>query len=209
MKRLLLFLLLVAPMAMFGDEVTFTFVNLSSATFSASAAGLAFDHAINVLVTDNTTGKNIMLLATDSGFTGSATHFDPGPPLVADYLGSGSGSVLIMTGSTTYLTGRMEDSGRLEAEYPSRAGAFLSRFLVDAVDPAILTALGTSTHFAPEGSVSLTIAETSFDGTTLHGTLGGGQVTIETVSVVPEPAGLALAGVGLLGTLAVMRRKTV
>lgn len=212
MKRVLLVGILgLAAMVARADEVTFTFVNLSNATFSATASGLQFANAVNVLVTDNTTGKNVMLTALDSGNTGAAHDFMPGPPLVADYSGSGANSVLVATGSNTFLSGEMADSGRLEADYPDKAGAFLSRFHVAFVDPGILGELGTGPHWAPDGSVSLTLAQTSFDGTTLHATLGGGEFTITTVpaTVVPEgPTGtMMLFGIGLSGVALAGRRR--
>lgn len=208
MRKLIVLALLGYSLSGWADEITFTGVNFAGSTFQASAAGLSFQNVVNVLVTDNTTGKSVMLLSVQSGNTGASTDFVPGPPLEADYLAGGAGSVLIASGGHTYLSGSMEDSGRLEAEYPNRAGAFLSRFNVSFVDPAVLAELGTSTHFAPEGSVSLTIGETSFDGTTLHATLGGSQVTIETepVTVVPEAATLLLFGMGMTCTALIGRR---
>lgn len=210
MKKVLFLALLASTSLLYADEITFTGVNFAGSTFSASAAGLSFGNVVNVLVTDNTTGKSIMLLSVQSGSTGTATDFVPGPPLIADYNGAGANSVLVMTGGHTYLSGAMEDSGRLEAEWPNRAGAFLSRFNVSFVDPAVLTELGTSTRFAPEGSVSLTLGETAFDGTTLHATLGGSQITIETqaVTVVPEVRSLFLYGTGILVCLLPLRRIT-
>lgn len=211
MKRVLLVGILgLAAMAAQADQVTFTCVNFSHSTFSATAAELQFANCVNVLVTDNSTGKSEMLLAVDSGNTGAATDFKPGPPLEADYLGSGAGSALIAASGHTYLTGTMADGGRLEANYPNAAGAFLSRFHVDFVDPAVLTALGSPTHWAPDGSVSLTLAETSFDGTTLHATLGGGEYTITTLAAaVPEvPTGtMLLFGIGLSSVALAGRRR--
>lgn len=185
-SAMLLFCFIAATLS-FADEITFTAVNLSHSTFSADDVALMFGNAINVLVTDNTTGKSIMLLSVQSGNTGPATDFVPGPPLIADYSAAGANSVLIASTGTTYLSGDMQDSGRLEADYPDKAGAFLSRFHVDFVSPTILLELGTSTHFAPEGSVSLTVAETSFTDGILNATLGGSQITIETQPPVPEP----------------------
>lgn len=186
MKRLLLLILLGLATASVADEITFTFVNLSNATFSASAAGLEFGQGVNVLVTDNNNGKSVMLTALDSGNTGASTHFDVGPPLVVDYSGSGPDSALVAASGHTFLSGAMADSGRLEANYPDAAGAFLSRFHVSFVDPAILTSLGTSTRWAPDGSVSLTLAQTDFDDGVLHARLGGGEFTITTEAPVPE-----------------------
>lgn len=179
-----------------ADEVTFTFVNLSNATFEADKGQLVFGNAVNVLVTDNTNGKSMTLTALDSGNTGAATHFAPGPPLQADYSGSGPASALVAASGHVFLSGTVLDGGRLEADYPDKAGAFLSRFHVDIVDPAVLTSLGTSTHFSPDGSVSLTLAETSFDGTTLHAVLGGGEFTITTEAPVPESPSAILLMIG-------------
>ena len=200
MKRSLLLILLGLSIAAYGDEITCTGINFAHSSFSASAAGLALGNAVNVLCTDNTTGKDAMLISIQSGSTGASTDFVPGPPLTADYSHGGTNSVLIASGGTTFLSGIMEDSGRLEAEWPNRAGAFLSRFHVTSVDPTILTDLGlpSTTHIAPEGSVSLTIGETSFNGTTLDATLGGSQITIETQSAVAEPLTMVLFGTGTL-----------
>lgn len=191
-----LLLLMLLPVALAADEITFTFVNLSNATFSASASGLAFSQAVNVLVSDNNTGKSVMLTALDSGNTGASTDFTVGPPLVVDYLGSGTNSALVATGTRTFLAGEMADSGRLEANYPDGAGAFLSRFHVSFVDPTILTELGTSTHWEPDGSVSLTLAETHFADGVLTATLGGGEFTITTTAPVSEPLTMLLMGSG-------------
>lgn len=206
MKKYLLMAVLSLSSFAFGDEITFSFVNLSNATFSASASELQFANAVNVLVTDNSNGKSMTLTALDSGNTGTSTRFAAGPPLEADYLGSGANSALVAASGHVFLSGTMEDSGRLEAAYPDKPGAFLSRFLVTTVDPAILAELGTGPRWAPEGSVSLTLAETSFDGTTLTATLGGGEFTITTEAAVPETATLLLFGTGLLMTMAGAKR---
>lgn len=206
MRKCLALALLLYSLPALCDEVTWTCVNFSQTTVSASAAGLQFANCVNVLVTDNNNGHSIMLFALGSGSTGAATSFTPGPPLIADYNGAGADSVLVATGGHTFLSGTMEDSGRLEAEWPDRAGAFLSRFNVTFVDSTVLTELGTSAHWEPEGSVSLTLAETTFDGTTLGGTLGGGQFTITTTGVVPENASLFLFGTGMAVATVGVRR---
>lgn len=201
---------LSAIAVVWADEVTFTGVNFGHSTLTATAGGLQFANVINVLATDNSTGKSVMLLSIQSGNTGASTDFVAGPPLVADYLGSGAGSVLVASNGHTFLSGMMEDSGRAEAEYPDRAGAFLSRFLVNFVDPAVLTELGTSTHWKPEGSVSLTFAQTRFDGAsgTLDAVLGGSQITIETTGITPEVTPLWLLVTGMfLTSLAVKARR--
>lgn len=206
MKKFFVVALLSALPAL-ADEVTFTAVNFANSTFSASSSSLMFGNAVNVLVTDNTTGKSVMLLSIQSGNTGASTDFTAGPPLIADYMGSGAQSVLIASSGHTYLTGDMADSGRLEAEWPDRAGAFLSRFHVDFVDPAVLKELGTGPRWAPEGSVSLTFAQTAFDGTTLDATLGGSQITIETEGIIPEPGCLWLMATGMFLTSLAMKMR--
>lgn len=206
MKKILLLALLALASAVMADEITFTFVNFSQSTFSASSSELQFANAINVLVTNNSNGKSLMLTAVDSGNTGEATDFTGGPPLTADYNGSGTNSALITSNGHTFLSGEMADSGRLEAEWPNRAGAFLSRFHVSFIDPAILTELDAGNRVEPEGSVSLTLAETQFNGTTLTATLGGGEYTITTTSIIPEPASLLCFGTGL-GLMTLWARK--
>lgn len=181
-----------------ADVVTFTYLNLTGASFTASASGLAFGNAVNVLATDNTNGHNMILTALDSGSTGTSFAFLPGPPLTADYLGAGPGSVLVKNGGTTFLSGSMSLGGHLEADYPNEAGGFASRFIVNFVDPSILTALGTTTTVDPDGSIVLTFDQTAFNGTTLTGVLGGGSITIETSAPVPETSSIFLAITGLL-----------
>lgn len=198
MRKLFVLALLLYSLPVLCDEITWTCVNFSHSTVSGSAAGFQFANCVNIQVTDNTTGKSVTLLASDSAHTGAATNFVPGPPLVADYAGGGVNSALVANSGHTFLSGAIEDSGRLEAEWPDRAGAFLSRFAVSFVDPAVLTELGSPTHWEPEGSVSATLAETTFDGTTLGGTLGGGEFTITTTSVVPETTTLLLFGTGMM-----------
>lgn len=190
-----------------ADVVTFTFLNFNAASFAGSPADMAFGNAVNVLVTDNTNGHNMFLTSFDSGFTGAALLFSPGPPLVADYGAAGAGSVLVRNGGTTFLSGEMSRGGHLEADYPNEAGGFASRFLVTFVDPAILTALGTTTKVDPDGSVVLTFDQTAFNGTTLTGVLGGGSITIETAAPVPETSSLFLALAGLLVCGLYIRRK--
>lgn len=193
-----------------ADEVTFTFLNFGASSFAASSTGLTFGNAINVLVTDNNNGHSMTLAAVDSGFTGSASTFTAGPPLVAIFGAAGANSVLIESGSHVFLSGAMDPENELEAEYPDRAGAFLSRFSVSFVDPAVLSGLGTSTKFAPDGSVSLTLGETSFGDGKLDATLGGGAVTIETTTV-PEPSALILLILGSImsGTYIAKRKEAV
>lgn len=208
MKRILVVALLMLATAAWGDEITFTFVNLDKSIFAANATELSFGDAENVLITNNTNGKSLALASTDTGHTGSATSFVVGPPLEADYSAGGAASVSVETGGHVFLSGAMDNLGRLEANYPNAAGAFLSRFAVESVDPAILAELGASGTVAPEGSVSLTLAETHLIGSTLHATLGGGEFTIETlpVTTVPEPATLLMFGLGIAGTALLGRR---
>lgn len=201
MKKRCLLLCLTLAVSAWADEITFTAINFSHSTFSATAGELQFGNAINIAVTDNSTGKSIMLLGpVQSGSTGAATDFVPGPPLVADYSAGGADSVLVESPGHTFLSGVMNDSGRLEADYPDKAGAFLSRFRVTSLDPAILADLGVKGTVRPEGSVSLTLGQTSFDGTTLDATLGGSQITIETQAPVAEVSTMFLFATGVLLT---------
>lgn len=206
MKKILAVALLGLATTVWADEVTWTCVNFAQSSVSGSATEFQFANCINVLVTNNTNGKSVMLTAVDSGNTGTSTDFTAGPPLVADYNGSGPRSILVTSNGHDFLTGEMADSGRLEAQWPDRAGAFLSRFHVTFVDSAVLAELGTGPRWEPEGSVSLTLAETAFNGTTLTGTLGGGEYTITTTGITPEVATLFLYGTGLTAIMLAGRR---
>lgn len=190
-----------------ADELTFNFVNLSNATFIASSSGLSFGNATNIQVTDNSTGSSFTFVSLDSGFTGAATFLSVSPLYEAEYGPGGSGSVMIATGGTTFLSGTMDDKSRFGADYPNGSGAFLGEFHVTFLNPVILSDLGLSgDKIDPIGSVSLTVGETSLSGTTLNGVLGGGAVTIE-VTPIPETSSILLLPTGLLVCGLYIRKK--
>jgi hypothetical protein len=79
-------------------------------------------------------------------------------------------------------------------------GSFLSAFTVTFVDPALLAALHTGPGFMPSGSVSTTFLgdDCNVAAMTCTGQLSTAGVSIQTPTVIPEPEGLGVLGMGLL-----------
>ena len=212
MKKLALlgFLLLVFATCAVADELTFSFILGAPISLTASAAGLSSGPAMNVVVSDTTTGTHFSLAGTFTASTGPATIFHNfGTFIDATYSAGGVNSVLIVDPSNNPLVkGNMEANGAFNTTIPRGTGAFLGMFDVTFVSPAVLAMFGLGPGFLPVGSVAATFVNDNFDGTTVTGRIGGGTVTIQTPrAVVPESASLGLLGMGLLTTAGVLRRR--
>jgi hypothetical protein len=206
---LLGFLLLAFATCAVADEITFSYIIGDPGSLTATAAaGLMSGPAMNVLVSDATTGVEFALAGTFNDSTGPGTLTNFGTFVVGAFTAGGTNSVTIVDPSMNPLvTGNMMNNSAFLAQFPLGTGAFLGSFQVTFVDPAVLALFGLGPAFKTVGSVSSTFADVTFDGTTISGTLGGGTVTIQTPTVVPEPAGLGLLGMGLLTTAGVLRRR--
>jgi hypothetical protein len=203
MKKLWLLLILCAALAAcaFADEITFSFINGAPGSLTASAAGLTAGVAMNIVVSDATTGAEFPLLGTFTASTGPSSSFTVTPPLVqAEYTAGGLKSVLIVDQFNNLLVaGRMDDHGAFLTGFPDGRGAFLGAFDVSFVSPAVLGLFGLGPQVLPTGSVSATFANDNFDGTTVTGELGGGTVTVETPVAEGSTWMLMLTGVTLAG----------
>lgn len=219
MKKVASLVLVVLAVLVIGavfaraDQITFSFIgNTSIQNLSAGLGGFAAGPSLNVLVTDATTGVRIDLPGVFTTSTGIANSFTvlTSPNLVlASYSAGGADSVLItsLDGKTVYVAGVNENRGEFVSAYPSGTGAFLNSFTVTQVDPAVLGMFGLGPGFDSRGSVSITSGTGNLVGRdALAATIGGGTVTIESTAI-PEPAGLGLAGMGLLAAAGMVRRR--
>lgn len=198
-----LFLLaLGAGLTAFADQITFSFVSQAGnlTTVVASSAGLTAGPALNVLVTDSTTGVSDPLSGLVNMSTGPASSFTVLPTVVVSaFTAGGSNSVSIVNPITLapILSGTTNDNSTMVATYPGGTGAFLAGFHVTFVDPSILAAFGLKT-VDPRGSLSLTFGQDVLTGgKTINGVAGGGSITV-TATPTPEPASLGLLGGGML-----------
>jgi hypothetical protein len=202
MKKLLLLLVLLLSFAscVLADEITFSFIVGLPGSLVANAGGLVAGPAVNIVVSDATTGAEFPLLGTFTANTGAASSFNVAPGLItASYLGDGFNSVLIVdSGGFTLVAGRMDDHGAFLTGYPDGRGSFLGAFDVAFVSPAVLGLFGLGPEWLPTGAVSATFGSDNFDGVTVTGELGGGSVTVQTPVTEPATWTLAIVGVGLL-----------
>lgn len=196
-----------------ADQITFSFIGSSaSQTLDAGLGSFTAGPALNVLVTDVTTGVTINLpgiFTTSTGIANSFTVLTSPNLVLANYSAGGSSSVLITSpdGKTDYVAGVNQDHGTFISGYPNGTGAFLNNFDVTAVDPAVLAMFGLGPGFDAQGSVSITSGGGNLLGPdNLGATVGGGSVTVQTTPVV-EPARQGLVVLGGLGIAAIFRRK--
>lgn len=200
-------LVLVASSFMWGDQITFSFVYTSTTapTFKAETGGVTLGPASNVLITDNTKNISLPLSGIASLSTGPSTSFITLPDLlIASFSAGGTDSISITSGSTTLLSGIINDHASVVSTFPAGAGSFLGTFTVTFVNPSIFAKFGLAPVFDPTGSVSSTYAGANLVNTReLDATGGGGAVTITApqAAVVPESATLLLGLAGLVLTV--------
>lgn len=197
----LLLLVLGAGLLASADQITFSFVSQAGnlTTVIASSAGLTAGPALNVLVTDSTTGVSSPLSGLVNMSTGPSSSFTVLPTVVvSSFTAGGSDSVSIVNAITLapILTGTTNDNSTMVATYPGGTGAFLAGFHVTFVDPSVLAAFGLKT-VDPRGSLSLTFGQDVLTGKSIAGVAGGGSITV-TATPTPEPASLGLLGGGIL-----------
>lgn len=199
MKKLMLFTLLVSATYALCDDITFSFIqNGAGVNLTSTAAGMTATDATNLAVSDTALGLEFPL----TGFTSAST----GPPssvviTPTSYLAaySSGGSVTITEGGVPILTGSpMFDMSHLSSNLSEDTGSFAGEFTVTSVSPAILGMFGLGPKFKPDGSISITFAESNVVGAELFAVIGGGSVTIETPAPVPEVRSILLLVSGLV-----------
>jgi hypothetical protein len=204
------FTLLLAATAV-ADQINFNFTVGGPGSVKATmAGGLTSGPSGLTSISDTTTGvihpSGGEYVNGNTGPAISLMQF--GNQVIATFSAGGANSVLVEDASHTVLVrGNMENDASLLSTVPVGTGSFLGVFHVTFVNPAVLAAFGVGPSFSPDGSVSFTLGNASFDGTTFTAAIGGGAVTIESAkTMVPEPAGLGLLGMGLLTVAGGLRR---
>ena len=211
MRKLTMWAILLASTAAAADQITFSFIIGAPGTVAASPTGFASGPAMNVVVSDSTTGASFPLSGTFTDSAGASMAFNVSPSfIVATYFGAGADSVLIVDSmGNPLVAGAMNDDATFLTAIPDGAGSFIAGFTPSFVSPAVLALFGLGPAFTPSGSVSETFAHDDFDPTTMTvtGQLGGGTVTVTTPTPpIPEPGGLALIGMTLLSMIGWLRR---
>jgi hypothetical protein len=192
-------LLFVVPAA--AEDITFSFALGSAGSVNADLSGVAAGPAVNVSVSDPTTGMTFPLDGSFTSETGAAGAFlvlKSAAIVLVMYDGAGGVSVLIVDADDNPLVaGEMQGRTSFLSLYPAGAGAMLGVFDATYVSPAVLAMFGLGPEFGPDGPVLLTFGNANVVGVDhLEASVGGGTVT--TNSVVPKPTALFLAGTGLL-----------
>lgn len=194
MKRAVLALLVLAATATFADDITFNFgSNGTSVNLTSFVTGMTAS-TLNVSVSD-THGLMFPLPGVVDASTGDATSVTiTAGSYIATY-GEG-GSVTITEGGVTLLSGSpMFARSNLSSNLSENTGSFQGEFNVTSVNPSVLSKFGLGPGFKPDGSFSLTFAESDVIGTELTAVIGGGSVTIETPAApTPEAATLLYFG---------------
>lgn len=208
MKRVVLALLVLAATAAFADDITFIFSNGGDiANLTSGGPGMFAGPADIVAVSDTVKGLEFPLTATVNASTGIASSITVTLTSYVAIFTSG-GDVTVTEGGTSLLTGSpMFDNSHLSSNLSEDTGSFQGEFNVTSVNPTILAKFGLGPGFKPDGSFSLTFAESNLVGADLTAIIGGGSVTIETPTApTPEAATLLYFGMAAL-TVACYRRK--
>jgi hypothetical protein len=214
--------LLFAATPALADEITFSFIGNSNLTnVEANSSGLTVGPALNIAISNATTGVSIPLAGLFNSSTGAATFFAVTPNLVvATYAPGGTDSVSIVDPIThaVLISGVMNDSSALLAHIPGGSGSFRGTFDVTDVSSTILSEFGLAS-FDPNGSVGFTFGQDSAVGGTLSSVIGGGSVTFVATPLAPTPEAstMLLMGSGLIFiswfarkvNLAALRRREV
>jgi hypothetical protein len=188
-------LLLALTTFAFSDIITFTVVGTGSVDFTAGLAGMMAGPADVTLVTDVSTGKSFPLSDTFHASAGAAHSITIGATSYTAFFSPGATDSVDIPG---VVTGNMLDESEATA-VTGGAGSFSGEFEVTFVSPAILAELGVGPKWNPTGSVGVTFHESTVNGHTLTGEIGGGSTTVLTVATpIPEPMPLVLLSAGVL-----------
>jgi hypothetical protein len=211
MKRLALLGVVVLSFACaaVADQINFNYTLGADGSVTATSAGLTSGTSDLTNISDTTKGVIVPFSGTYvNGNTGPATSFQQfGTILIASFNGAGANSVLVVDSLNNVLVaGSMDNNATLLSSLLVGTGSFLGTFTVSFVSPAALALFGLGPNFLPNGSVAFTLGNAQFDGTTFTANIGGGSVTIETPTAVPEPTGLGILGVGFLTLAGGLRR---
>ena len=211
MRRTALLLLTIASFGVLAlaDEVTFNYAIAPPGSVLADANGFIAGPSATMSVSDNRTKTTFPIVGGNFSTTaGPASSFVIIPTFVAaTFAGSGANSVIItdMMGNPL-VVGMTQDGAHFVTNIPDGTGTYASTFTVTFVAPSILSLFGLGPNFLPDGSVSLTSAHANLSGMgDVVAEIGGGTVTVQTPSVVPEPWGLGIVGICILASFAKFR----
>lgn len=184
-----------------ADLINFNFTLGDPTSVTATAAGLVAGPSTLTSISDSTKSTIVPFAGTfvtaTTGPAISLTQF--GTIVIGTFTAGGTNSVLVEDSMGNVLvSGSTDDVGSLLSTVSNGTGSFLATFRVTSISPAALALFGLGPGFLPNGVVVFTIGNTAFDGTTYTAAIGGGAVTIQTPTAVPEPTGLGILGMGLL-----------
>jgi hypothetical protein len=200
-------LLVIFTNAAMADNIAFHFYGGGS----VAATPAQFTSSLTTLVSAEDTDTSTLVSTTGNaslatGAVSSATY-NPGVQLSFEF-GPG-GSISVMSGSTTLLTGDSVASGMgIMALNNGKTGSISGDFAVTYVNPIVLSWFGlTGQTIEPSGAWSLNTSKDAATSSTFNAQISGGTINFAT-DVVPEPGTLALMGTGMLGLAGWIRRKT-